>query len=169
VSVFATSGFDESAILIVDGSGSPTEDLFDSERAVCVDLIAKGSRPSPFTKHPTRKSLPLKSILRNRVLYFSPARKEWGDLRAWAGCSARPRPKIFGDHSEAGKVMGLAPYGRPEFPVEAILRISNRRIHFFDHILWSFQHNDRWPTREIQYKNLACSVQLALDAPGRFC
>lgn len=163
VSVFATSGFDESAILIVDGSGSPTEDLFDSERAICVDLIPEGLETISLYKASDTEITPLEKHIAEPGPVFVPNPKGMGRFKSLGGMFSSASAQIFGDLSEAGKVMGLAPYGRQEFPVEAILKISNRRIRFFDHILWSFQHNDRWPAHEVQYKNLACSVQLALE------
>jgi carbamoyltransferase len=64
---------------------------------------------------------------------------------------------------DAGKVMGLAPYGAAEMPVDAFFRIRNGNIDFQNCLPEKFAHNDRWPRREHEYKNLAASVQVALE------
>lgn len=163
VSAFATSGFDESAILVVDGSGSPAEDLFDAERAVCVDLYPEGLETVSLYAASDAGIVPLGKHLAEPgpVVIANP--RGMSRFKSLGGMFNSASAQIFGDWTEAGKVMGLAPYGKQEFPVEAILETSNHRIRFFDHIVWSFQHHDRWPSRQIEYMNLACSVQLALE------
>src|SRR5215218_1667383 len=42
VSAYATSGFTDSAILVVDGIGSPEEDFLPEERAVIKDQVTNG-------------------------------------------------------------------------------------------------------------------------------
>jgi carbamoyltransferase len=71
--------------------------------------------------------------------------------------------QIFGNAMEAGKVMGLAPLGSPEIPVDAFFEIKKGNLHFRDCLPEKFTHNDRWPLREDEYKNLAASVQVALE------
>jgi carbamoyltransferase len=43
VSAFATSGFADSAILVIDGVGSPAEDMFEEERRVFTKRVEHGS------------------------------------------------------------------------------------------------------------------------------
>src|SRR5215475_316125 len=162
-SVFATSGFDESAILVVDGSGSPADDLLEAEKATCVDIIQDAVETMSLYTASNVEITPLEKHLVGPGPVFVPSQKGMGRFRSLGAMFNSASEQIFGDLQEAGKVMGLAPYGRQEFPVEAILEIVNGRFRFFDHIPRLFQHKNRWPAFEVQYKNLACSVQLALE------
>jgi carbamoyltransferase len=71
--------------------------------------------------------------------------------------------QIFGDLMEAGKVMGLAPYGKPEIPLEEFLEIRDGRFRFSDRVCRRFNDNRCWPARQRAYQNLAASVQVALE------
>ena len=42
VSAFATSGFDDAAVLVVDGMGSPTPDLSADEKSAVIDTCVAG-------------------------------------------------------------------------------------------------------------------------------
>ena len=64
---------------------------------------------------------------------------------------------------EAGKVMGLAPLGFPEIPVDAFFEINQGNFYFRNALPEKFAHNDRWPLRGDEYMNLAASVQIALE------
>jgi carbamoyltransferase len=163
VSVFATSGFEEAAILTVDGSGSPTADLPESEKATCVEMIEDGFETISLYTASGTEIIPLEKHLAGPGPVFLPSQKGMGRFKSLGAMFSSASEQIFGDLQEAGKVMGLAPYGRQEFPVEAILGIANGRFRFYDHVPALFQHKDRWPSHEMQYKNLSCSVQLALE------
>jgi carbamoyltransferase len=71
--------------------------------------------------------------------------------------------QIFGEVAEAGKVMGLAPYGQPAFPTSDFFDIANGRFHFKDTVPLRFRFNERWPNRRDEYQALAASVQSALE------
>ncbi|HSL52993.1 MAG TPA: carbamoyltransferase C-terminal domain-containing protein, partial [Pyrinomonadaceae bacterium] len=71
--------------------------------------------------------------------------------------------QIFGEVAEAGKVMGLAPYGKPLFPTSEFFDITNGRFHFKDTVPQRFRYNERWPNRTSEYEALAASVQSALE------
>src|SRR5208337_2027367 len=70
--------------------------------------------------------------------------------------------KVFDHDMEAGKVMGLAPYGKPAMAAE-FFEISNGGFAFLDRVPGKFRHDDRWPERQDEYRDLACSVQAALE------
>jgi carbamoyltransferase len=59
--------------------------------------------------------------------------------------------------------MGLAPLGSPEIPVDAFFEVKRGNFHFRNCLPGKFRHNDRWPLRQDEYKNLAASVQVALE------
>jgi carbamoyltransferase len=71
--------------------------------------------------------------------------------------------QIFGDYLEAGKVMGLAPYGRETIPVEDFLGFDGREFAFHAHVPQRFRHDERWPGRQAEYQDLAASTQRALE------
>jgi carbamoyltransferase len=71
--------------------------------------------------------------------------------------------QIFYNMWEAGKVMGLAPFGRPEIPASEFVEIVDGHFRFFDKVPKRFEHGDRWPLRQREYQNLACSVQVAIE------
>ena len=71
--------------------------------------------------------------------------------------------QIFGEVAEAGKVMGLAPYGQTEFPTREFFDIANGKFHFKDTVPRRFPFNERWPNRTSEYEALAASVQSGLQ------
>ena len=163
VSAFATSGFPEAAVLVIDGIGSPAQDLSDAERN-CIknpcdeawEIIslyhASGTEVVPLEKHVTEGRK-----------WLGPGRTTMPRFRSLGGIFSSAAVQIFGGDLEAGKVMGLAPYGRPIHPVESFFEIKEGRFEFSDSIPEKFQHADRWPLRQQEYSDLAASVQNALE------
>ncbi|HYL97771.1 MAG TPA: carbamoyltransferase C-terminal domain-containing protein [Blastocatellia bacterium] len=163
VSAFATSGFQESAVLVVDGIGSPAEDFSDEEatsiKNPCGDAweiislySAAGTGVRPLEKH----------VAEGRS-WLTPGRTSMPRFRSLGGIFSAAAVQIFGGDLEAGKVMGLAPYGEPTYPVSEFFEIKDGSFLFSDAIPDKFQHTDRWPKREHEYINLASSAQQALE------
>lgn len=163
VSVFATSGFAESAVLIVDGAGSPVSDFTSDELKVLngnsqdswetISLYnASGTSVVPLEKHAVDRGAWL--VSRDSVM------ATFGSL---GGIFSAAAEQIFGEAAEAGKVMGLAPYGKPVFPTSEFFDITNGRFHFKDTVPLRFRHAERWPNRKDEYEALAASVQSALE------
>ncbi len=130
LSAFATSGFEESAVLVVDGLGSPAEDMFEDERKVFTKRVEQGSEIislysasktslTPLEKHPVEYGAWLTSQ--------SVGMPHFGSL---GGMYSAVAEQIFGNAMDAGKVMGLAPYGSAEIPVDAFFEIKNGNIDF---------------------------------------
>jgi carbamoyltransferase len=71
--------------------------------------------------------------------------------------------QIFGDPTEAGKVMGLAAYGKPVHSVRDFYDLRDGGFTFLDHVPRSFATRKRWPLLRERYQNLAASVQVALE------
>lgn len=162
-SAYATSGFTESAVLVVDGVGSPYEDLLDDERKVSRGAGANGWETfstylaTPKGLHPIDKHL-----VQNGEWVVKHPGKMWG-FRSLGGMFSAVAEQIFGDPMEAGKVMGLAPYGKVETKTEDFFDIANGLIQFSDSVPALFPHIDRWPIHETAYSNLAASTQRALE------
>jgi carbamoyltransferase len=64
---------------------------------------------------------------------------------------------------EAGKVMGLAPYGRPVYQPSDFFSIRDGQVQFCDTVPHAFSHQKRWPEESRSYQDLACSMQTALE------
>jgi carbamoyltransferase len=69
--------------------------------------------------------------------------------------------QLFGEAMEAGKVMGLAPYGAPQIDVAEFLSIREGMLEFSDVVVDRFPHQDRWPQHEDVYRVLAASARSA--------
>jgi carbamoyltransferase len=166
VSTFATSGFDEAAILIVDGLGSPYGDLFEWEKRVCKtkklvgDLEACSETISMY--YATSESI---VCLEKHLGAWAKERKEgMPEIHSLGSMYAAVAWQIFGDSFEAGKVMGLAPYGVPDISTSEFYTLSEGEFVFHDKLSKRYLHNNtRWPLMHFEYKNLAASVQRALE------
>jgi carbamoyltransferase len=163
LSAFATSGFDEAAILVVDGAGSPVSDLTPAERALLNGNSAdawetislyygSGMNIGPLEKHVVDRGAWL-------VMYDS----EMPSFGSLGGMFSAAAQQIFGESSEAGKVMGLASYAEPSFPSSDFFDVDRGRFCFKDTVPLQFRHEQRWPAHAREYEALAASVQAALE------
>lgn len=183
VAVYMLSGMCSAGVLVVDGNGSPYSELLESERAVIVPgqlefydapvrtiprehislYTITGDAVTPVEKHIASyaKDMPKpKGIEEFQTL---------GDMYGFVG------KQVFGGGAEstrdtrgfdlegAGKIMGLAPYGKPTIPTDDFYRITSRGFEFQEAVRLRFQQNDRWPACEKEYADLAASVQKALE------
>ena len=163
VSAYATSGSRAAAVLVVDGLGSPYEDLSAAERAAC----GPGAEAGWETL----------SVYEARGRRLAPVVKRWVDGGRWldrrhggmprfgslGGMYSAVAEQIFGDPMEAGKVMGLAALGRPVFGPEEFFGGRGSALRFRTGVPERFRHDDRWPARQATYADLAASVQAALE------
>ena len=165
VSAFATSGYDEAAALIVDGMGSPTSDLSEQEQAAVIDnVVAGGETNSIYHADGTRlEALEKHMIDQGRWLNPPPADASMPGFGSLGGIFSAAAQQIFGDAMDAGKVMGLAPYGTPTIAPEEFFEIRDGRFVFLDDVPGRFTNDERWPNNRREYENLACSVQNALE------
>ena len=165
VSAFATCGYDEAAALIVDGMGSPTSDLSSQEQeAVLGSNIEGGEIHSIYrTSAQALEALEKHMVAAGRWLNEPPGGSTMPGFGSLGGMFSAVASQIFGDAMDAGKVMGLAPYGTPTIDPEAFFEIRNGHFVFFDDVPRRFATHERWPNRQKEYENLAASVQNALE------
>jgi carbamoyltransferase len=166
VGAFATSSFARAAVLVVDGMGSPREDLIAEEEHVVVgnpiaghesisSYVASGSSIRPLQKHLVERGAWLERRVSDHGMQC------FGSL---GGMYSAVAEQIFGDPLDgAGKVMGLAPYGTPTIAVSDFLDLADGQIRFKDTVPRLFECAERWPLREKEYSDLAASVQRALE------
>jgi carbamoyltransferase len=163
VSVFATSGFAESAVLIVDGAGSPVDDFTSGELKV-LNGNSRDSWETISLYHASATSIvPLEKHAVERGAWLVTYDGEMPSFGSLGGMFSATAEQIFGEVAEAGKVMGLAPYGKPLFPTSEFFDITNGRFHFKNTVPRRFRHTERWPNRAEEYQALAASVQSALE------
>jgi carbamoyltransferase len=165
VSAFATSGFDEAAVLIVDGMGSPTCDLSDDEKNAVVDSGTVGGETNSIYHEAgtTLKALEKHMVAQGRWLNPAPGGASMPGFGSLGGLFSAAAAQIFGDAMDAGKVMGLAPYGQATIDPGEFFEIRDGRFVFFDEVPKRFNTTERWPDARHQYEDLACSVQNALE------
>ena len=161
-SAFATSGFAESAILVVDGAGSPISD-FTAEETKLLNGVSMDSWETISLYHGSGTNVvPLEKHVAERgwLIMHDGEMPLFGSLGGMFSSAAQ---QIFGEVTEAGKVMGLAPYGEPEIPASEFFEIDNGQFHFKDDVQLRFRHKERWPNCAHEYAALAGSVQSALE------
>lgn len=163
VSAFATSGFSESAVLVVDGMGSPEEDLFDAERAVIKRGVEDGWEIISLYSASDVTLKPLEKHLVERSEWLRPHGNEMPRFGSLGGLFSAVAQQVFGNGADAGKVMGLAPYGQNIFPISHFFDISNGQFTFHEKIPKRFRHGHRWPLHQEEYSDLASSAQSALE------
>jgi carbamoyltransferase len=163
MSAFATSGFEDSAILVIDGVGSPAEDMFEEERSVLTGRAEQASEMISLYSGSGTSLIPLEKHAVEYGAWLTFRTTGMPLFGSLGGMYSAVSEQIFGNAMDAGKVMGLAPLGKPTIPVDAFFEIRNENVHFKDYLPERFAHNDRWPLREDEYKDLAASVQVALE------
>jgi carbamoyltransferase len=163
VSAFATSGFKESAVLVVDGRGSPFEDLLPEEQSLARGGLSDEAEIISLYAAAGRSLVPVEKhlVARGNWLEMRPAGMPF--FASLGGIFSSVAQQIFGDPAEAGKVMGLAPYGKCTIPSDSFFSICDNEFHFKDVVPKMFSDDARWPSHKDEYQNLACSAQAALE------
>lgn len=163
LSAFATSGFANAAVLVVDGMGSPYEDLIADERRVVKTRLKRGWETISLYEASDTTLFPLEKHLVENGDWLGGERTIMPRFGSLGGMYAAAAQQIFGDAMDAGKVMGLAPYGTPQLPTKDFFENSAGEFVFRDKVPRMFAHNEHWPLRDSEYKDLACSVQTAIE------
>lgn len=169
VSVFAVSGLAESAVLVVDGIGSALEDMSVPERAATVQERPDGHEViSIYHARATTVRAVTKQVVESegwlsRDAWDGPRRLGMPTFGSLGGMFSAVATLLFGSADDAGKVMGLAAYGKPTIPVDDFFTIGPEEFVFHDTVPRSFTGMDLWPAHERAYRDLAASVQAALE------
>lgn len=160
-SAVATSGYENTAVLVVDGLGSPVKDLSEVSRSALIDPDVDGSEHMTLFHARGNRITPVEIHTAEKWLEREPDRM-WRFFTL-GGMYSAVAQQIFGDPMDAGKVMGLAPYGKPRIPSDEFLDFEGLRIRFPNLVQRRFGHRHRWPMRRRSYEDLAASVQYALE------
>lgn len=163
LSAFATSGFEQSAILVVDGTGSPTADFTLTERKLVNGSFTDSWETISIYSASGAAVVPLEKHVVERGAWLAMRGSGMPSFGSLGGMFSAAAQQIFGEPMDAGKVMGLAPYGEPQIPTSDFFEVSNGRFCFKDKVPRQFTHDERWPLRAGEYEVLACSVQAALE------
>jgi carbamoyltransferase len=162
-SAFACAGFDEAAVLVIDGSGSPLGDVSEAERAAVVRPIADGWETASIYKATRAGIVPVMKQVAASGAWLTPSPTGMATFRSLGGMYSAAALQIFGAGMDAGKVMGLAGLGRPTFPTESFWTPDGHELTFHDTVPACFRHHRRWPEEEAAYIGLAASVQVAIE------
>ena len=163
MSAFATSGFSESAVLVVDGVGSPLEDMFEEERKAATRRVEHGAETISLYAARGATLVPLEKHLADYGAWLTMRNEGMPWFASLGGMYSAVAVQVFNNAMEAGKVMGLAPYRSPDVPAKTLFKIEKHGFKFSRLLPAAYGHYDRWPLRKQQYENLACSVQAALE------
>lgn len=169
--VFATSGFDEAAVLIIDGQGGPIEHLPAAE----VAGLRRGSVPGMARESEVatvyRASRDGLEALEKHSGDWLPSQRQLGPVPrsllqfgSLGGMYAAASALIFDDPMEAGKVMGLAPYGEADLALEDFFVIDGDGcFRYSDRLPRLLRDLAPWPDNRERFENLAASTQAALE------
>jgi carbamoyltransferase len=161
VSAFATSGFEQSAILVVDGAGSYVSELNPEEKGVICEKHKKSAfEIISLFEGRSNKITPLYKWVSQNIqdieeTYMSP-------YCSLGSLFTSTSDFIFREY-EAGKVMALAAYGKPIYSPDLFFRISKNALVFRQRSIEEFKTGRSWPARKKDFQNLASSVQAGLE------
>jgi len=176
IGAYASSGFQDAAICVIDAMGSCVDDLPPDEQAVIAGHPTDLERPDA----PGCEARELISFYEARSGRLVPLEKRVGghdpfdpkgDLRPrmmnFVGLGVMymsVAQQVFGHWTHSGKLMGLAPCAEADLPIENFLRVDDGHLSFSDAVAERFRHDRRWPEDHAAYTALAASCQRALEA-----
>jgi carbamoyltransferase len=161
---YCTSGFPEAAVLIVDGMGSPFEDLSEDEKKSVTEQVRNGWETISLYRVRGNSVSALEKHLVADGAWLIDRGTSMPLFGSIGGMYSSVATQIFGDAMEAGKVMGLAPYGNSAIDWREFFSIEQNGVfRFYDRVPARFEHDKRWPKLTAEYQDLASSVQTALE------
>jgi carbamoyltransferase len=163
LAAFATSPFERAAVMVIDGLGSPTVDMSPDERNIISPALADCWETASLYFVDNSSVTPLQKHVVGKGKWRSKSRHGMPRFAGLGGMYSAAARQIFGNSMDAGKVMGLAAFGAPEFPVDWFFSIADTRLEFHDVVPGLFQNSERWPANSKRYANLAASTQNALE------
>jgi carbamoyltransferase len=163
LSAFYTSGFEESAVLVIDGSGSGGWQLPQDERTAAVSFGERRLEHLSIYQATRRGITPIEKHMSEMSYLYHHKGEGMMLFESFGHMFSSVALQIFGHYLEAGKVMALSPLGRPSTPVDEFFYYDGRTFEFSGAVPQRFGHSERWPRRQKEYEDLAASVQNALE------
>jgi carbamoyltransferase len=161
ISAFALSGFPAADVLVIDGLGSGFHHLPAAERRVAQP------RPRRYANETLTAYRADRSGLRPLFKHISDGWRGFRNYRLSGfrglGLMYSAVAHLLFGADEPGKVMGLAAYGKPIYPIEEFFVWRKGRIVWTEAITRRFVSGAPWPAHQQEYQNLAASVQAALE------
>lgn len=116
-SAFGPSGFDQASVLVIDGCGNAYEDCIDLPQSTLLEKVASGCEHIYFEKdsyYASRDGV-LHTVAKDFSIWGA---REWPvnpptTLHSIGGVYQAFSQYVFTDFDDSGKLMGLAPYGKP--------------------------------------------------------
>ncbi|MDH3380752.1 MAG: carbamoyltransferase, partial [Gammaproteobacteria bacterium] len=162
-SAHAASGFEETLVLVVDGGGSFVWQLSADELNAAITTADEACEHiSVYHFTPKKVEFIEKHMAEIPYAWY----RNYRGMLPFATIGhmyASASKQIFGDYLEAGKVMGLSPYGTATIPVSEFLEFDGEKFTFLDLVPKRFPFDERWPLHKVEYQNLAASTQAALE------
>jgi carbamoyltransferase len=164
IGAFATSGFEDATVLVVDGVGSRSEALPHDELATLLDPgSSTGSRESTSIYGCRGHAIvPLEKNMVPDGAWYRMGADGFPAFATLGGMFSAVAQQLFGNPMEAGKVMGLAPYGRPRF-ADGLWSCHDGRVELRGSLPEATRLQGQWPAHQDAYQDLAASVQAALE------
>ncbi len=175
--VMATSGFASAGVLVIDGQGGTLADLPAAERTHVQHATVPGQQRASEIISIYRASPAGIELIEKHAGDWLPAYRplthasgtgeprsmyQFGSL---GGLFAAVSTLVFGDAMEAGKVMGLAPYGRVTIGADEFFTFDDEGcFHFHDRVPAAYRDLAPWPANQELFADLAASTQAALEA-----
>jgi len=168
LSAYACSGFADTTALVVDGMGSASSDLSAAERTVSLASPCPTDREGASIYRITNgHPIPLEKHLGRTGYAHDAIPTPLGPFSTLGLMYQQVARFTFGSWDAAGKVMGLAPYGRCNYSIDEFLEVQdNCRIAFKDDLLGvgaALTGIGRFPSARSTHEDLAASVQAALE------
>ena len=175
--VYATSGFRDTAVLVIDGQGGTLAQLPEDERRVVRSSHVPGRLQecevaSLYGIHPQGRDAGLVCVEKHSGEFLpgwtaaahADARRSLPQFGSVGGMYSAVADLIFADPLEAGKVMGLAPYGQATLPCDAFFTVdADGCFRFSDRLPREYHDLQPWPHNQALFADLAASVQAALE------
>lgn len=116
-SAFGPSGFDQASVLVIDGCGNAYEDCIDLHQGTLLEKVASGYEHIYFEKdsYYTSQDSVLHAVAKDFSIWGA---REWlvnppTTLHSIGGVYQAFSQYVFSDFDDSGKLMGLAPHGKP--------------------------------------------------------
>jgi carbamoyltransferase len=160
-SVHSTTELHDSAIMVIDGQGTIRDAISKEENVQ--KFIGAGVEKESLYMASNGGVICLKKYLYKSGIQTNP---DFIGIQQFAGlCNMYESISeyIFNDFFDAGKVMGLAPYGRSKYSIENFLKTKDDQIIFTNEICKNYNLDKNCYQDPKAHRDLAASVQSAFE------